>query len=165
MAVARRAGTEDVEAVASLMAEFHDVEGAGRPDDEAIRAGVVRLIDADEAEFFLAGEPPVGVAVVRYRWALMSQAGDAYLEDLYVRESRRRDGLGRALLEAAFASARERGAIRIELGASEGDTEAIAFYEALGFENRFDGGDGPRALFYARWIAEPPPWEDPSEPL
>ncbi len=165
MPAARRAGEGDVEAVAALLAEFFDVEEVGRPDDETLHAGVARLIGADEAEFFLAGDPPVGVAEVRYRWALMSQAEDAYLEDLYVRESHRRRGLGRALLEAAFERARERGAVRIELGASEEDTEAIAFYEALGFENRFDGGDGPRALFYARWIAEPPPWEDADSPV
>jgi len=165
MARAHRASEEDVEAVAALLAEFHDVEREGRPDDETLRAGVARLIGGEDAEFFLAGEPPVGVAEVRYRWSLFSQAEDAYLEDLYVRASHRRQGLGRALLEAAFERARERGAVRIELGASEGDTDAIAFYEALAFENRFGGTDGPRALFYARWVAEPPPWQAASTPL
>ena len=154
-----------MEAVAALLAEFHDVEGEPRPHEEAIRAGVARLIAGDDAEFFLAGEPPVGVAEVRYRWAIFTQAEDAFLEDLYVRESDRRRGLGRALLEATFERARERGAIRLELGASEGDTEAIAFYEALVFENRYERPDGPRALVYARWVAEPPPWPTGTSPL
>lgn len=165
MAAARLAGETDIEAAAGLMAEFHDVEGAGRPDDETLRAGVARLIRAGEAEFFLIGQPAVGVAEVRYRWSLFSQAEDAYLEDLYVRVAHRRQGLGRALVEAAITRARERGAVRMELGASEGDTEATAFYEALGFENRFEDPDGHRALLYSRWVSEPPPWQAGKSPV
>jgi ribosomal protein S18 acetylase RimI-like enzyme len=162
---ARRAGPSEIEVVAALMAEFHDVFGVGRPDDDALRAGVRRLMDGGDTEFFLAGEPAVGVAVVRFRWSLILQREDAYLEDLYVRESHRRQGLGRALVEAACQSTRERGGVYIELGASEGDREAIALYEALGFTYHADGPDGPPVRVYARWVAEPPPWQRGEWPL
>jgi ribosomal protein S18 acetylase RimI-like enzyme len=162
---ARRARSDDVETVAALMAEFHDSFDEGRPDDDALRSGVRRLMEGGDADFFLAGDPPVGVAVVRFRWSLILQCDDAYLEDLYVRESQRRRGLGRALVEAACERARERGGVYLELGASEGDEEAIAFYEALGFTHRAEGPDGPPTHVYARWIAEPPPWEKGAWPL
>jgi ribosomal protein S18 acetylase RimI-like enzyme len=164
-ATARRASEDDVSAVATLLAEFQDVFEEGRPDDEALRAGIPRLMDGGDAEFFLAGEPAVGVAVVRFRWSLMLQCEDAYLEDLYVRASHRRRGYGRALLEAVFARTRERGGVYIELGASAGDAEAIAFYETLGFTDRAEGPEGPRTRVYARWVAEPPAWQRGAWPL
>jgi ribosomal protein S18 acetylase RimI-like enzyme len=102
---------------------------------------------------------------VRFRWSLMLQCEDAYLEELYVRASHRRRGYGRALLEAAFARARERGGVYIELGASAGDAEAVAFYEALGFTSRAEGAEGPPTRVYARWVAEPPPWQRGAWPL
>jgi ribosomal protein S18 acetylase RimI-like enzyme len=147
------------------MAEFHDVFDEGRPSDDALRAGARRLMAGGDAEFFLTGDPPVGVAVVRFRWSLILQCEDAYLEDLYVRSSHRRRGHARALLETAFARARERGCVYVELGASEADGEAIAFYEALGFTDRSGGPDGPPTRVYARWIAEPPSWERGAWPL
>jgi ribosomal protein S18 acetylase RimI-like enzyme len=147
------------------MAEFHDVFEEGRPDDYALRAGVHRLMGGDDAEFFLTGHPPVGVAVVRFRWSLIVQCEDAYLEDLYVRASHRRRGHGRALLVSAFGRARERGCVYMDLGASEEDAEAIAFYEALGFTAHSGGPNGPPTRVYARWIAEPPPWEQGAWPL
>jgi ribosomal protein S18 acetylase RimI-like enzyme len=164
-ATARWAGQGDVSAVAALLAEFQDVFDEGRPDDETLRAGVRKLMDGGDAEFFLAGEPPVGIALVRFRWSLMLQCEDAYLEELYVRASHRRRGYGRALLEAAFARARERGGVYIELGASAGDAEAVAFYEALGFTSRAEGAEGPPTRVYARWVAEPPPWQRGAWPL
>lgn len=164
-ATARRAGEGDASLVAALLAEFQDVFEEGRPDDDALRAGVRRLMDGGDAEFFVAGEPPVAVALVRFRWSLMLQCEDAYLEDLYVRAAHRRRGYGRALLEAVFARTRERGGVYIELGASAGDTEAVAFYEALGLTYRAQGPEGPPTRVYACWVAEPPPWQRGAWPL
>ena len=162
---ARRAGEGDASAVAALLAEFQDVFEEGRPDDETLRVGVRRLMDGGDAEFFLVGEPPVGIAVARFRWSLMFQCDDAYLEDLYVRAPHRRQGYGRALLEAVFARTRERGGVYIELGASAADAEAVAFYDALGFTYRAQGPEGPPTRVYARWVAEPPAWQRGAWPL
>ncbi|MFN2591965.1 MAG: GNAT family N-acetyltransferase [Candidatus Dormibacteria bacterium] len=161
----RRAGRADARAVAAILAEFQDVFGEPRPDDVAMRSGVERLLAGGDAEYFLAGEPVVGVAALRFRWSLISQADDAYLEELYVRESHRRRGLGRSLMEACFARVRERGGSYLELGVDGGDREAIAFYEALGFTDRSGGPDGPPVRVYARWVGEPPPWERGTWPL
>jgi ribosomal protein S18 acetylase RimI-like enzyme len=162
---ARWAGEADVSAVAALLAEFQDVFEEGRPDDHALRLGVRRLMEGGDAEFFLAGEPPVGIALARFRWSLMLQCEDAYLEDLYVRASHRRRGYGRALLEAVFERIRERGGVYVELGASANNTEAVAFYQALGFTDRAGSANGPPTRVYARWVAEPPLWQRGAWPL
>ena len=55
-----------------------------------------------------------------------------YLEDLFVRESARGQGIGRALLEHVAAIARERGYGRMEWSVLDWNRPAIEFYEAIG---------------------------------
>ena len=82
--------------------------------------------------------------------SIMTGALDAYLEELYVAPSKRGQGLGRALLEAAMDVARSEGAERMELGTSADDTAARALYERSGFSNREGRPDGPVMFFYER---------------
>ena len=68
---------------------------------------------------------------------------DAWLEDLYVRDSARRTGLGRALTEFAIDRARQRGCGRVQLDVNTANPAAHALYRSLGFESYADppGGD------------------------
>ena len=59
-------------------------------------------------------------------------------------------GLGRVLLEATMETAREAGAVRMEIATSEADATAIALYESCRFTNLEDRPDRPRMLFYER---------------
>jgi GNAT superfamily N-acetyltransferase len=53
----------------------------------------------------------------------------AWVEDLAVHPGRRSQGIGKALLDAAKAWARERGATHLELDSAETRTDAHRFYE------------------------------------
>ena len=53
---------------------------------------------------------------------------------LAVAPDRQRSGLGRALMAAAEAWLRQRGAPKLQLMVREGNAEALAFYAALGLE-------------------------------
>lgn len=55
------------------------------------------------------------------------------LDKLAVRAEARRAGVGRALVEAAFAWAAERGFDCVEVAVHEFNAGAIAFYESMGF--------------------------------
>jgi ribosomal protein S18 acetylase RimI-like enzyme len=55
---------------------------------------------------------------------------------LAVAPEHRRRGLGRALMEAAEAWLRERGAPKIQLMVREGNDAALGFYDALGLERQ-----------------------------
>ncbi len=55
-----------------------------------------------------------------------------WLEDLFVKPAMRGRGLGRALLAAVAAVARERGCGRFEWAVLDWNTPAIRFYEGLG---------------------------------
>jgi ribosomal protein S18 acetylase RimI-like enzyme len=55
------------------------------------------------------------------------------LNDLYVRQENRRQGIGRALVEASVEVARRSGAAAVSLATEETNGAAQPLYEALGF--------------------------------
>jgi ribosomal protein S18 acetylase RimI-like enzyme len=86
--------------------------------------------------------------VLRFRPAIWTRALECYVAELYVAPERRGRGLGRSLMVAAIACARQRGADRMELGTGESDLAARALYESLGFSNREGKPDGPINYVY-----------------
>ncbi len=129
----RRAGAADAEHVARLLAAFRDWYDKTEPTHDQFLASVRHILDTDGGEFLIGGDPPAGVAQLRFRHSVWTGVDDAWLEDLFVDESARGTGLGRALLEAAIARAAERGCKRLELDVDEGNTAARALYESAGF--------------------------------
>jgi GNAT superfamily N-acetyltransferase len=128
-----RIGTsEDAPAIARLFRAYRDHWGSPTSDG-AVESGVPRLLSSPEAEFLLAAEPPVGFALLRYRWAIWTESEDAWLEDLFVEEENRGQGLGRGLLEACVDRARERGCARLQLDTNEVNERARKLYASVGF--------------------------------
>jgi ribosomal protein S18 acetylase RimI-like enzyme len=111
-----------------------------------------QLIADGETDVLLTGEGPDGLAVLRFRPGIWSQALECYLAELYVAPPLRGQGLGRALMLAAIEHARGRGADHMDLGTGEQDLAARALYESLGFSNREGRPDGPINYFYEREI-------------
>lgn len=131
------AGPERVPEVAALVGEFHDHLGKPRPPQAEIEGRVRRVMEGGDGEFLLgyAGGEPAAVAQLRWRWALWTGAPDAWLEDLFVSESRRRLGLGRAMVGAVIERSRERGCIRLELDVDTDNEGAQALYRSCGFSD------------------------------
>ena len=142
----RLATPADRDAVAALLIAFRDHMGSTSPPDETFHDVVATLLEDSDTEYLLAGSD--GVAQLRYRLSVWTGAPDCWLEDLYVQESARGRGLGRALVEAAFERARERGCRRIELDTTDDNTGAIRLYENLGFSLEPKGPG--RSLFLGR---------------
>jgi ribosomal protein S18 acetylase RimI-like enzyme len=134
--VVERARPEDLEDVAGLVAGFRDWFGKDQPTLDGIRASLAALLDDEATEFLLARDAQgraMGFCQLRYRLSVWTGTPDCWLEDLFVDEAARRAGVGRSLVEAAFAGARARGCRRIELDVNEDNAAALAFYETLGF--------------------------------
>src|SRR5918999_2131017 len=106
-----------------------DARADPRHDGHAHRRPEHRVLLAAPGD----GAPPAGVCQLRYRLSVWTGADDCWLEDLYVDESARGTGLGRALVEAAVEKAAARGCLRMELDVNGQNAAAIAFYERLGF--------------------------------
>jgi ribosomal protein S18 acetylase RimI-like enzyme len=133
-----RATSGDVPEVARLLGEFRDWWGYDGPSDESLVRDVGRLVEDPDTEYLLAaadGARPAAVCQLRFRYGLWLESEDCWFEDLYVSESARRAGLGRALVEAAAERARERGCRRIQLDVNEANAGALALYESLGFSS------------------------------
>jgi ribosomal protein S18 acetylase RimI-like enzyme len=130
------ADPSEAETVARLLVGFRNHLGVDWPSDNAFLAGVERLIVTPDAPD--DDSPPAGVAQLRFRFGIWWAAEDALLEDLFVDESARGSGLGRALLDRAVLEARERGCRRMELDVNDNNAAALSLYRSLGFDNRDD---------------------------
>ncbi len=146
----RRADVADAEAVGRLLHDFNTEFDEPTPGPAALADRVRQLLAAGDTTVLLGGAGPDGVAVLRFRLAIWTQALECYLAELYVTPSRRGQGLGRALMETAIEVARAEGATHMDLGTGEDDVAARALYESLGFDNRGGRPDGAVNYFYER---------------
>lgn len=150
--VIRRAGVDDAAAIARLLHAFNTEYAEPTPGVDALTAYARQLLETGEMTVLLAGEGPGGISVIRFRTAIWTGGPEAHLQELYVVPPLRGRGIGRALLEATIAVAREAGATGIDLNTGETDTAARGLYESFGFTNREGSPDGPSMLFYEREI-------------
>ncbi len=142
-----KAQPHEAEEVARLMIGFRNSLGEDWPSDNAFLAGIEQLLEDPNTEYVLGAvaddAPAAGVVQLRYRWGLWRAGVDCLLEDLFVEQSARGTGLGRALVEASLHRARDRGARRMELDCNEANAVAQQLYASLGFVNstphRYDG--------------------------
>jgi len=145
----RVAAAADCTATGELLDAFNREYGDETPGATAIANRIAELMTSGDTAVLLAGDGPDGLAVLRFRANLWSQAAECYLAELYVTPPRRGCGLGRALMERTLSLARERGCDRIELGTSEDDVVARKLYERMGFTNLERPG-GPVMYVYER---------------
>jgi GNAT superfamily N-acetyltransferase len=146
----RRATADDAGDVGRLLHDFNTEYDDPTPGPERLAERITTLMAGGDTEVLLGGAGPDGLAVLRFREAIWSEALECYLAELYVVPARRGRGLGRALMNAAMEVARETGADYMDLGTSEADVAARALYESLGFSNREGKPDGPINYYYER---------------
>ncbi len=99
-------------------------------EDAAGEVSVLFVAEKDEKWVGLAGH--VG---------LDQTPGEPQVVSMWVDPARRRSGLAGRLLDAVMAWARDRGAERVHLWVTEGNSPAIALYERFGFA--FTGESAP----------------------
>jgi len=152
----RAARMDDYDALCALLKQSDDDHRRMLPGVYAEYEGPARsrdfiagFVEADDADVLVAhrdGEA-VGCVGVRLERRTASHAErHVFADDLFVRVSAlvvdhaaRRSGVGRALMDAATRWAAERGASRVVLGFWCANTDARAFYEALGFTPLYMG--------------------------
>lgn len=106
----------------------HEVDATEATIDAALFSETPRVF-CDIAEW--DGEP-VGFALWFYNFSTFRGRHGIYLEDLYVRESARGRGIGKALLAALAGRCRDEGLARLEWWVLDWNAPSIAFYESLG---------------------------------
>jgi GNAT superfamily N-acetyltransferase len=149
----RIAGRADVATVTGLIGEFRDFLDGEEPSNAQIESVVSELVGDPHTEYLLIGDPESGFAQIRYRLSVWQPGEDAWLEDVFVRESERGKGFGRTLVEAAIERARSRGCGRIQLETNRNNEGAVALYESVGFSASHlpdYWGDAPDICFTRR---------------
>jgi GNAT superfamily N-acetyltransferase len=79
-------------------------------------------------------EQLVGFALFFKTYSTFLTKPGLYLEDIFVREAHRGQGIGKALLKAVAQIARERDCGRLEWSVLDWNEPAIAFYKKMGAE-------------------------------
>jgi GNAT superfamily N-acetyltransferase len=134
MTVVRRAEEGDFDAVTRLLAELGRPQ-VGPAEEPAASQVFRRHIERDDTASLVAvaddGEI-VGFCSLEFRQRLNRTTEQAWVPDLVVTESARSTGAGRALLEGAFAVARERGCYELTLESGWKRDVAHRFYEIAG---------------------------------
>ena len=129
-ATVRAAGPADLPAVAELLVEFN---GEGLSPE----AFVQRMAEVKGLETAFLGEwdgEVAGILVLRIVPTLSGADPWAEITEMYVRPQFRRNGLGRALVEAALDCGRQRGCHEFHLLVDRSNVTAQAFYIAIGFQ-------------------------------
>ncbi|HEX6704888.1 MAG TPA: GNAT family N-acetyltransferase [Albitalea sp.] len=134
--VIRDAFEADLAAIASLY-ESSGVDAPGAHDATALAASWQRLRrEAPTARVLLAeeGGRPVGTLTC-FVLPLLNHGGTpaALVEGVAVDPAAQGRGIGRALMDAAMAIAREAGCYKLALSSNDKRREAHAFYERLGY--------------------------------
>jgi GNAT superfamily N-acetyltransferase len=111
---------------------FYEVEDV---DDDRNRAFFARfLTPSDDGAILVAreGEEIRGYACLYWHLSSLAAAETVLMNDLFVVEEARGSGVGRALIAASAAVARERGAACLEWATAPDNKRAQALYDSTG---------------------------------
>jgi len=131
----RKSSPDEVSAIVRLMRDFAEYENLA----EYCEITEERLFDVMFGEdafveglvAFCEKEPVAYAMFYPYFASFRGQCG-YYLEDIFIAEDFRRNGLGEAMVKIIAKLARQRGFERIDFQVLEWNAPAVKFYEKLG---------------------------------
>jgi len=147
----RAAVHADREVATALLAQQLGEHAIVMPATDLAAAVEGILVRPERGRILLAfaGGQPIGVAVLSFVWTLEHGGRSAWLDELYVVETRRSQGVGLELLRAAEAEAARAGARAVDLEVETGHARAANLYARNGF----------RAHERRRWVKRLEPSE------
>lgn len=131
----RKSTPDEVPAIVLLMREFADYENLS-DYCQITEARLSQVMFGDDA--FVEGlvafheGNPIGYAMFYPYFASFRGQCGYYLEDIFVAEDFRRNGLGEAMVRIIAKLAKQRGFERIDFQVLEWNSPAVTFYEKLG---------------------------------
>ena len=112
---------------------FADSLAGARARPDSYWTDMIRSVtEPDRHAMFLAEDAPAAVGIA-FGLVDRERADRAHLGGMWVDPAARRRGVGRALVDAVLAWARERGFGDVVLWVAEGNAAAAALYERAGF--------------------------------
>jgi GNAT superfamily N-acetyltransferase len=127
----------EFEALLPLIAAYQRFYEVKEIDGERNRAFFRRFLAPSEDGMLLGARADgelVGYACLYWHFSSLSAAESVLMNDLFVSEAARGRGVGRALIEASAAVARERGAAHLEWATAPDNLTAQRLYDSTGAE-------------------------------
>ena len=134
IAVVSAAEFESLLPLIAAYQRFYEVEEI---DAERNRTFFRRFLAPSEDGMLLGARADgelVGYACLYWHFSSLSAAESVLMNDLFVNEAARGRGVGRALIEASAAVARERGAAHLEWATAPDNLTAQRLYDSTGAE-------------------------------
>jgi GNAT superfamily N-acetyltransferase len=131
----RMAEASDVPIIATLihkLAVYEKLESLVEMTEDELATGLFGPRPYAEAMIAEDDGLPVAFALFFHTFSTFLARPGIYLEDLFVEESHRGKGIGRALLARLARLALERGCRRLEWAVLDWNKDAIGFYDRLG---------------------------------
>ena len=132
----------DIPLIRELILELAEYERAGPGEAPVTERDLAETLFGERpaAEVLLAylGEEPVGFALFFHNYSTWLGKRGIYLEDLFVRPSARKHGVGYALLREVARIALERACGRVDWAVLNWNELAISFYKQIGAKPKDD---------------------------
>jgi ribosomal protein S18 acetylase RimI-like enzyme len=147
--VFKSATSEDIETLIMMMRDLYGHDGLAPLDEASARRALPGIIGDDTfgRVFIIFLEDEVaGYAVLTFGYSLEFHGRDAFVDELYLRNEYRGQGIGKRALEFLTEVCAAEGVSALHLEVERANTSAQAVYRKFGFE------DHDRYLM-TKWIA------------
>jgi ribosomal protein S18 acetylase RimI-like enzyme len=145
---------EHQEAVLAMVDAYsRDAIGNGKPLDQDVRTRLIPGLRRHSTTLiFLAfnGVQPIGAAVCFIGFSSFAAKAIINIHDFVVLPTSRGKGIGRRLLEAVEAKARELGCCKLTLEVMDKNHQAVRMYQAAGFERYSLQKEAGTAIFMSK---------------
>lgn len=144
------ASEENIDDLVFLISAFRDHLALKLPTETEILNSLNRLCSEDNVEFLIAFDPngmAIGYVQTRYFYSLWSTGLEAQIEDLFLLQSVRGQGIGTRLVQCVINLARARSCSLLVLNTNECNTDASRLYVKMGFTAERSHWHGGRQLW------------------
>jgi len=126
---------DDLESLVGLVREYYQYDGHRFVESKACDAlaGLLRDGELGRVWVFRDGSQAVGYLALAFGYSIEYGGRDAFVDEFFLREAYRGQGLGTRALETAAVEARKAGVRAIHLEAVRGNERALALYRRNGF--------------------------------
>jgi ribosomal protein S18 acetylase RimI-like enzyme len=133
----KKAELSDLPVLMRFMQEFHEFDHTEPFDDIPAKKAMVKVISDERIGLVWliksSGEN-VGYIVLTLHYRLESRGTCANLDELFINEANRGQGIGRIAMEFLEDTCKERGVAAMQLEVKKDNPEAASLYEKVGFE-------------------------------
>ena len=134
----RLASSDDLATVLDLVRRYHAFEGIGYEEDATARTLAPLLREGEAGRIWLierAGST-IGYVALCFGYSIELGGRDAFVDEMYILEEHRGEGVGKTVLAEIQSVARAEGVKALHLEVERTNDRAKKLYRSLGFSSR-----------------------------